>query len=154
MESCRTFWTNVLLLGCLAPAWACTIFEFADSGFAANAIHLMHAVPIFDGNNGTFFLDNSQVSICIKSAPASHHASSTVDKAMLLQFAYKCSEGGGWHDFFAYQDHLVPWSPAKERAGGEQCNRLSFRGVDDVLHVNLHAGWEPYNSAGVSQVIA
>ena len=78
----------------------------------------------------------------------------TVDKAMLLQFAYKCSEGGGWHDFFAYQDHLVPWSPAKERAGGEQCNRLNFRGVDDVLHVNLRAGWEPYNSAGVSQVIA
>ncbi len=70
----------------------------------------------------------------------------------LLQFAYKCSEGGGWHDFFAYQDHLVPWSPAKERAGGEACNRLNFRGVDDVLHVNLHAGWEAYNSAGVSQV--
>ena len=48
----------------------------------------------------------------------------------------------------------MPWSPAKERAGDEQCNRLSFRGVDDVLHVNLHAGWEPYNSAGVSQVAA
>ena len=40
---------------------ACTVFEFADSGFAANAIHLMHAVPIFNGNNGTFFLDNTQV---------------------------------------------------------------------------------------------
>ena len=104
----------------------CTIFEFADSGFAANAIHLMHAVPIFDGNNGTFFLDNTQ-------------------------FAYKCEEGGGWHDFFAYQDHLVPWSAAKERAGGEECIRHSFRGVDDVLHVNLKAGWEPYNAAGVSQ---
>jgi len=71
---------------------------------------------------------------------------------LLLQFAYKCSEGGGWHDFFAYQDHLVPWSPAKERAGGDECTRLNFRGVDDVLHVNLHAGWEAYNSAGVSQV--
>ena len=69
-----------------------------------------------------------------------------------LQFAYKCSEGGGWHDFFAYQNHLVPWSLAKERAGGEACNRLNFRGVDDVLHVDLHAGWEAYNSAGVSQV--
>ena len=46
----------------------------------------------------------------------------------------------------------MPWSPAKERAGGEACNRLNFRGVDDVLHVNLHAGWEAYNSAGVSQV--
>lgn len=42
---------------------ACTVFEFANSGFAANAIHLMHAVPIFDGNNGTFFLDNTQVSL-------------------------------------------------------------------------------------------
>ncbi|CAL8469658.1 g9199 [Coccomyxa elongata] len=86
----------------------------------------MHAVPIFDGNNGTFFLDNTQ-------------------------FAYKCEEGGGWHDFFAYQDHLVPWSAAKERAGGEECVRHNFRGVDDVLHVNLKAGWEPYNAAGVSQ---
>ncbi len=46
---------------------ACTIFEFADSGFAANAIHLMHAVPIFDGNNGTFFLDNSQVRLGCRS---------------------------------------------------------------------------------------
>lgn len=108
-------------------AQSCTIFEFADSGFAANAIHLMHAVPIFDGNNGTFFLDNSK-------------------------FAYKCEEGGGWHDFFAYQDHLVPWTAAKERAGGETCVRHDFRGVDNVLHVNLKAGWEPYNAAGVSQV--
>ena len=124
---------NVLLIAAVgllhlcATVRPCTIFEFADSGFAANAIHLMHAVPIFDGNNGTFFLDNTQ-------------------------FAYKCEEGGGWHDFFAYQDHLVPWSAAKERAGGEDCVRHSFRGVDDVLHVNLKAGWEPYNAAGVSQV--
>lgn len=51
----------VFVLGILGSAQACSIFEFADSGFAANAIHLMHAVPIFDGNNGTFFLDNSQV---------------------------------------------------------------------------------------------
>ncbi len=54
----------IILLGLQSVArWctACTIFEFADSGFAANAIHLMHAVPIFDGNNGTFFLDNTQV---------------------------------------------------------------------------------------------
>ena len=55
-------WTAyVVLLGVLTSAQACTVFEFADSGFAANAIHLMHAVPIFDGNNGTFFLDNTQV---------------------------------------------------------------------------------------------
>ncbi len=51
----------IAVLGVLSAAQACTIFEFADSGFAANAIHLMHAVPIFDGNNGTFFLDNTQV---------------------------------------------------------------------------------------------
>ena len=76
----------------------------------------------------------------------------TPEPVLVVQFAYRCSEGGGWHDFFAYQDHLVPWSPAKERAGGEPCIRLNFRGVDDVLHVNLHAGWEAYNAAGVSQV--
>ena len=55
-------WTAyVVLLGVLTSVQACTVFEFADSGFTANAIHLMHAVPIFDGNNGTFFLDNTQV---------------------------------------------------------------------------------------------
>lgn len=60
----------VLLLLSASSSWCCTVFEFQDSGFAANAIHLLHAVPIFDGNNGTFFLDNSK-------------------------FAYKCEEGGG-----------------------------------------------------------
>ena len=50
----------------------------------------------------------------------------TPEPMLLVQFAYRCSEGGGWHDFFAYQDHLVPWSPAKERAGGEQCIRLNL----------------------------
>ena len=125
--SCSVLISWIALTISLRTAQSCTIFEFADSGFAANAIHLMHAVPIFDGNNGTFFLDNSK-------------------------FAYKCEEGGGWHDFFAYQDHLVPWTAAKERAGGETCMRHDFRGVDNVLHVNLKAGWEPYNAAGVSQV--
>jgi hypothetical protein len=67
-------------------------------------------------------------------------------------FSQRVTIRAGWHDFFAYQDHLVPWSAAKERAGGEACVRHDFRGVDDVLHVNLQAGWEPYNAAGASQV--
>ena len=69
-----------------------------------------------------------------------------------MEFRHTLTARAGWHDFFAYQDHLVPWSAAKERAGGEACVRHDFRGVDDVLHVNLQAGWEPYNAAGASQV--
>lgn len=55
----------------LNSARACTIFELNDSGFAANAVHLLHMEPIFGGdNNGTLFVDATK-------------------------FAYKCSEGGG-----------------------------------------------------------
>lgn len=56
---------------CAFPSRACTIFQLEDSGFAANAVHLLHMEPIFGGdNNGTLFVDASK-------------------------FAYKCSEGGG-----------------------------------------------------------
>jgi hypothetical protein len=78
--SCFLAITGLLFL--TSSSWCCTIFEFQDSGFAANAIHLLHAVPIFDGNNGTFFLDNSK-------------------------FAYKCEEGGGALRIHSTKMHAV-----------------------------------------------
>lgn len=59
-----------LLLCLQRPAEACTVFELMSSGFAANAVHLMHAEAVFGGGlNGTFFVDSTH-------------------------FAYKCSDGG------------------------------------------------------------
>ena len=59
----------------------CTIYEFNGSGFAANAFTIAHMVPVFHNTNGTFFLDNTK-----------NH--------------YKCSEEGGWHDFFGWEDQV------------------------------------------------
>lgn len=59
----------------------CTIYEFNGSGFAANAFTIAHMVPVFHNTNGTFFLDNTN-----------NH--------------YKCSEEGGWHDFFGWEDQV------------------------------------------------
>jgi hypothetical protein len=61
-----------------AGARGCTVLRLQGSGFASNAIHVLHAVPVYDGTNGTLFLDSSR-------------------------FRYACEEGGGWHDFFATQ---------------------------------------------------
>lgn len=53
----------LVLLGVIgSPAVrSCTVFELSDSGFAANAVHLLHVEPIFGGgNNGTLFVDSSR----------------------------------------------------------------------------------------------
>ena len=76
--------TVLLLASSLAHSHACTVFEFQNDGFASNALYLMRAIPIFYGQNGTLFLDNRA-------------------------FPYACSADGGFHDFFKYDEHLVPW---------------------------------------------
>ena len=70
-----------IILHLLIVIQCCTIYEFNGSGFAANAFALAHLVPIFHNTNGTFFLDNTW-----------NH--------------YKCSDEGGWHDFFAWEDQV------------------------------------------------
>jgi hypothetical protein len=80
----RNAGNGVLILSQLAAlVRCCTIYEFNGSGFAANAFAIAHMVPIFHNTNGTFFLDNTN-----------NH--------------YKCSEEGGWHDFFAWEDQVCP----------------------------------------------
>ena len=64
---------------------ACTVVQLrGDVGFATNALYLMRAAPIFHGQNGTLFVDNTD-------------------------FQYSCAQDGGWHDFFAHDERLVPW---------------------------------------------
>ena len=79
----------------------CTIYEFNGSGFAANAFAIAHMVPIFHSTNGTFFLDNTK-----------NH--------------YKCSEEGGWHDFFGWEDQVRPVQAAQACVAWERC-KVSVR---------------------------
>ena len=88
---------------------SCTIVELDSSGFAENAHSLLHALPMFFRRNGTFFLDNSR-------------------------FSFKCSEHGGWHEFFSGEENIVPWSRQKETMHGEDCARYTRHEVDQLLH--------------------
>ena len=82
------------------------------------------------GVNGTFFVDASA-------------------------FAYRCSDGGGWHDFFDVQPEvLVPWSAAREAAEGEPCVRHTFDSVDALLDSRFHIGWDSWDQAGAMRVCA
>lgn len=90
-------------------AEGCTIVELDSSGFANNAYSLLHALPMFYRRNGTFYLDNSH-------------------------FNYRCSDDGGWHDFFSGEEDIVPWSGPKEVVQGERCARYTTEQVDEILH--------------------
>lgn len=67
-------------LALLEYAECCTVLQFTNHSFSANAVRLMHALPIFEGTNGTLFLDFT----------ASTH---------------KCHADGGWQDFFDLHKH-------------------------------------------------
>ena len=118
--------TVVLSLGVLVRC--CTIYEFNGSGFAANAFAVAHMVPIFHNTNGTFFLDNTK-----------NH--------------YKCSEDGGWHDFFAWEDQLVPWTQEKEDAEPDApCIRHDISTVNKVVFEDLKLSWDELDFIGVKKV--
>ena len=69
-----------LLLGVAAAVQACTVLQFTDHSFSANAVRLLHALPIFEGTNGTLYFDTSLST-------------------------HKCHPDGGWHDFFELGHH-------------------------------------------------
>lgn len=64
----------------ISPVRSCTILQFTNHSFSANAVRLFHALPIFEGTNGTLYLDFT----------ASTH---------------KCHADGGWQDFFDLGSH-------------------------------------------------
>ncbi|CAL8469442.1 g8983 [Coccomyxa elongata] len=84
-------------------------------------------VPIFHNTNGTFFLDNTK-----------NH--------------YKCSEDGGWHDFFAWEDQLVPWTQEKEDAEPDApCIRHDISTVNKVVFEDLKLSWDELDFIGVKK---
>ena len=106
---------------------ACTVIELDSSGFANNAYSLMHAIPMFLGRNGTTFLDNTN-------------------------FQYKCSEDGGWHDFFSGEEDLVPWSATKEAATGETCARYTLQKIDELMYNTVQTKPDLLDFIGVKRV--
>ena len=61
-------------------AQCCTVLSFTNHSFSANVVRLLHSLPIFDGQNGTLYLDST----------ASSH---------------KCHADGGFHEFFNLGKH-------------------------------------------------
>lgn len=74
----------LLVLISIPAGQGCTVVELQNDGFATNMLYLMHAIPIFYQQNGTLYIDNTN-------------------------FPYNCAQDGGFHDFFKYDEHLVPW---------------------------------------------
>ena len=74
----------LLLLISIPAGQGCTVVELQNEGFATNMLYLMHAIPIFYQQNGTLYIDNTN-------------------------FPYTCAQDGGFHEFFRYDEHLVPW---------------------------------------------
>ena len=106
----------------LAVAWlvqlsdGCTVLELTGAGFAANAVHILHAYTLFSQNNGSIYLNSSG-------------------------FEYKCGHDGGWHDFFRFDatsGSLGNYRHDAERK--EACARYTFHDVDLMLH-NMHYDW-------------
>lgn len=123
----RAFLTFLLILQVLARTHACVVIELDGTGFANNANTLLHAVPMFLGQNGTTFLDNTN-------------------------FNYKCSEDGGWHDFFSGEEELVPWSETKERATGEICTRYTLQKIDELMYNTVQTKPDLLDFIGVKRV--
>ena len=99
------------------------------SGFTNNAYSLLHAVPMFLRQNGTIFLDSSN-------------------------FQYKCSDDGGWHDFFSGEEDVVPWSSPKEAAAGHACARYTLQRIDELMYNTVQAKPDLLDFIGIKQVRA
>ena len=106
---------------------ACTIIELDSSGFVHNAVTMLRASPMFLGQNGTVFIDNTN-------------------------FQYKCDDSGGWHDFFSGEEDLVPWSEAKEAAAGEACTRYTRQQIDDLMYNTVETKPDLLDIIGIQQV--
>ena len=113
----------------LTTSYACTVIELDASGFVSNAITLLRATPMFLGQNGTLFVDNTH-------------------------FNYKCDQSGGWHDFISGEEDLVPWSSTKEAAGGEACARYNRQQIDDLMYNTVRTKPDMLDFIGIKQVRA
>ncbi|BDA44737.1 hypothetical protein COCOBI_06-2150 [Coccomyxa sp. Obi] len=98
------FASVVLVLGVVLHSsrnsGACSVLEFHMSGLAAHVNGLWNALPALYGSNGSIYIDSEN-------------------------FPYKCTEGGGWSDFFVTEPgFLEQWSP--EVARKESCSYYTY----------------------------
>lgn len=100
MRSATTVLFTALLLGTTGSE-ACSVVEFAwAGGLAAHLSNLWTTLPALYGSNGSVYIDNAG-------------------------FPYRCTEQGGWHDFFETEDgFLQPWTPAV--ASTHQCEYYEY----------------------------
>ncbi len=79
---------------------ACSVLQFHWSGLAAHISGLWDTLPALYGSNGSVYIDNTE-------------------------FPYRCTEQGGWHDFFETDDcFLQPWTSAV--ADTHQCQYYTY----------------------------
>lgn len=73
-------WYIVVSVCFCTAVQGCTVLGFTNHSFSANVVRLLHSLPIFEGQNGTVYLDST----------ASSH---------------KCHADGGLHEFFNLGRH-------------------------------------------------
>ena len=99
MRHAITLLVAALILGTTGSD-ACSVLQFHWSGLAAHISGLWDSLPALYGSNGSVFIDNAE-------------------------FPYRCTEQGGWHDFFETDDgFLQPWTPAL--ANSHQCQYYTY----------------------------
>lgn len=109
----------------LRPAETCTVLELTGAGFAANAVHMLHAYTLFSQNNGTMYINSTA-------------------------FEYKCSTEGGWHDFFSFDGTNGTMANIDSMAPGESCADYTFHDVDLMLH-NMAYDWFSIDEAAAKK---
>ncbi|KAK9840749.1 hypothetical protein WJX81_002183 [Elliptochloris bilobata] len=125
-----TAWLGFLLGACViaslaGQSTACTVFKFDISGFAANVRHLLLAYGVLS-ENGTIFLDNRN-------------------------FPYKCTELGGWHDFFDSEPIIKEWTPKAEAAALDApCRHVDKAGIAKIVD-RIRIPWTQYEELAISK---
>lgn len=120
------WWRPVLALVLLIrAATCCTVLELTGAGFAANAVHMLHAYTVFSQNNGTMYVNSTA-------------------------FEYKCSNEGGWHDFFSFDGTNGTMANIASMPPGEHCAEYTFHDVDLMLH-NMKYDWFSVDEAAAKK---
>ena len=121
----RLWFVVVAIVLVLRSAGACTVLELTGAGFAANAVHVLHAYTLFSQNNGTMYINSTA-------------------------FEYKCSNEGGWHDFFTFDGLNGTVADIASMPQGESCAEYKFHEIDLMLH-NMKYVWFSVDEAAAKK---
>lgn len=121
---------SLILFGVLVKA--CHILSLTQEGFGGNVLHLLHAIPIYEGSGaGAFMVDHTA-------------------------FPYRCDDSnkGGFSDFWNHTE-VLPWTKEAqtrlEKSTGTSCKRLDFLAVDHQVSL-LGATWDELDSIALRRV--